>query len=118
MSYRNTGYIEVSKDIRNISFNTGTRYNYWTYNEEFLISPRLSFSYTPNWKRDIVFRLSTGIYYQSPFYKELRNPSGILNKNIKAQNQLIMFLEAIIYFINGKDLLNGQPKFIIKNLKI
>ena len=117
MSYRNTGYIEVSKDIRNISFNTGTRYNYWTYNEEFLISPRLSFSYTPNWKRDIVFRLSTGIYYQSPFYKELRNPSGILNKNIKAQKSTHYVFGSDYLFYKWKRPFKWTTEIYYKELK-
>jgi len=84
-SYRNSGYMQVSKDIGNLTINGGTRGSYWTYNEEVLMSPRLSFAYAPIWKRDIVFRAATGIYYQSPFYKELRTTQGTLNKSIKAQ---------------------------------
>ncbi len=84
-SYRNSGYIQVSKDIGILTINAGTRGSYWTYNEELLMSPRASLAYAPIWEKDVVFRAATGIYYQSPFYKELRTPEGILNRNIKAQ---------------------------------
>ena len=84
-SYRNSGYMQFSKDINNITINAGTRGSYWTYNEELLLSPRATIAYAPLWKKDIVFRAASGIYYQSPFYKELRTPEGTLNSNIKAQ---------------------------------
>jgi len=84
-SYRNSGYMQFSKDINNITINAGTRGSYWTYNEELLLSPRATIAYAPLWEKDIVFRAASGIYYQSPFYKELRTPEGTLNHNIKAQ---------------------------------
>ena len=84
-SYRNTSYMQISKDIGTLTINGGTRGSYWTYNEELLLSPRLSLAYAPMWEKDIVFRAASGIYYQSPFYKELRTPEGTLNNNIKAQ---------------------------------
>ena len=84
-SYRNSGYMQFSKDINNITINAGTRGSYWTYNEELLLSPRAAIAYAPLWEKDIVFRAASGIYYQSPFYKELRTPEGTLNHNIKAQ---------------------------------
>ena len=84
-SYRNSGYMQVSKDIGNLTLNAGTRGSYWTYNEELLLSPRASLAYAPIWEKDVVFRAATGIYYQSPFYRELRTPNGTLNHNIKAQ---------------------------------
>ena len=84
-SYRNSVYMQFSKDISNITINAGTRGSYWTYNEELLLSPRATIAYAPLWEKDIVFRAASGIYYQSPFYKELRTPEGTLNHNIKAQ---------------------------------
>ncbi|MBT5273889.1 MAG: TonB-dependent receptor plug domain-containing protein [Flavobacteriales bacterium] len=84
-SYRNSGYMQFSKDINNITINAGTRGSYWTYNEELLLSTRATIAYAPLWEKDIVFRAASGIYYQSPFYKELRTPEGTLNSNIKAQ---------------------------------
>ena len=84
-SYRNSGYMQVSKDIGSLTLNAGTRGSYWTYNEELLLSPRASLAYAPIWEKDVVFRAATGIYYQSPFYRELRTSEGTLNHNIKAQ---------------------------------
>ena len=97
-SYRNSGYIQVSKDIGNLTITGGTRGSYWTYNEELLMSPRVSLAYAPIWKKDIVFRAASGIYYQSPFYKELRTPEGTLNHNIKAQKSTHYVLGADYLF--------------------
>ena len=97
-SYRNSGYIQVSKDIGNLTITGGTRGSYWTYNEELLMSPRVSLAYAPIWKKDIVFRAASGIYYQSPFYKELRAPEGTLNHNIKAQKSTHYVLGADYLF--------------------
>ena len=96
-SYRNSGYMQFSKDINNITINAGTRGSYWTYNEELLLSPRATIAYAPLWEKDIVFRAASGIYYQSPFYKELRTPEGTLNSNIKAQKS--------IHYVMGADYL-------------
>lgn len=67
---------------------TGIRANYWDLNEQMLVSPRLTFSFRPDWKKDILFRFSTGIYHQPPFYRELRNMQGTLNYNLKAQTSI------------------------------
>ena len=97
-SYRNSGYMQVSKDIGNLTINAGTRGSYWTYNEELLMSPRASLAYAPIWEKDVVFRAASGIYYQSPFYKELRTPDGTLNSNIKAQKSTHYVLAADYLF--------------------
>ena len=97
-SYRNSGYIQVSKDIGNLTVNAGTRGSYWTYNEELLLSPRASLAYAPIWEKDVVFRAASGIYYQSPFYKELRTAEGTLNSNIKAQKSTHYVLAADYLF--------------------
>jgi len=97
-SSRNSGYMQVSKDIGNFTINAGTRGSYWTYNEELLMSPRASLAYAPIWEKDVVFRAASGIYYQSPFYKELRTPEGTLNSNIKAQKSTHYVLAADYLF--------------------
>ena len=96
-SSRQSGFIEYSKDINSFSLNAGTRSSYWSYNEELLVSPRISLAYAPNWEKDVVFRLASGIYYQSPFYKELRYPNGELNNNILSQKS--------IHYVLGSDYL-------------
>jgi|TARA_B110000263_G_scaffold245005_1_gene253912 hypothetical protein len=96
-SSRQSGYIQYSKDINNLSLNAGTRSSYWSYNEELLVSPRISLAYAPNWEKDVVFRLASGVYYQSPFYKELRYPNGELNEDISSQKS--------IHYVLGSDYL-------------
>ncbi len=85
---------ELSRNY-NISLTTGLRASYWDFNEEFLLSPRASISFKPQWKRDILFRFSSGYYYQPPFYKEMRRLDGTLNQNIKSQKS--------IHFLLGSD---------------
>jgi hypothetical protein len=63
----------------------GVRANYTFLNEELIISPRAQYSIKPDWKRDIVFRVSTGLYAQPPFYREMRDMEGNLNTQLKAQ---------------------------------
>ena len=88
-----------------------TRGSYWTFNEELLLSPRVSIAYLPNWKQDFVFRFASGIYYQSPFYKEIRNNQGILNYNVKAQKS--------IHYVLGSDYLFykwGRPFKLVSEI--
>ncbi|PNE26548.1 TonB-dependent receptor [Tannerella sp. oral taxon 808] len=81
----------------------GLRASYWSYNRELLISPRASVGFIPTANQDITLRLATGLYSQSPFYKELRveqqdaggNTVVRLNSDLKAQRS--------IHFILGGD---------------
>ena len=116
-SYRNSGYIQVSKDIGNLTITGGTRGSYWTYNEELLMSPRVSLAYAPIWKKDIVFRAASGIYYQSPFYKELRTPKGTLNHNIKAQKSTHYVLGADYLFYSWGRPFKWITEVYYKNLE-
>ncbi|MCU7550051.1 TonB-dependent receptor [Chitinophagaceae bacterium LB-8] len=63
----------------------GLRFNYNDLNKEFLLSPRLSASWKPDWERDIIFRAAVGAYHQPPFYRELRRYDGSVNTQVKAQ---------------------------------
>ncbi len=84
----------------------GVRANYWDFNDELLISPRMSLAWFPDWKRNFGFRLATGIYYQAPFYKEIRdtivNKNGnvevFLNNKLKAPRSSQILLGADYYF--------------------
>ena len=97
-SYRNSAYLQYSKDIGNFSLTSGMRGNYWTFNEELILSPRISLSYIPNWEKDVVFRSAAGIYYQPAFYKELRDFDGTINRDIKAQKSTHYILGADYLF--------------------
>ena len=96
-SVRNSAYLQINKEIGNFSINAGTRASYWSFNNEKLISPRLNIAYIPLWEKDVVFRAATGIYYQSPFYRELRNMDGELNPDIESQKST--------HFVLGSDYL-------------
>ena len=69
----------------NITFTYGVRSSFWDVNKEVTISPRTQFSIKPKWRRNIIFKAAAGIYHQPPFYRELRNDAGVLNRNLKAQ---------------------------------
>lgn len=90
------------RDSSLLIFTAGVRGNYWTYNEQLLFSPRLTFSYKPNWKRDWLFKFSTGIYDQPPFYRELRGIDGTINQNLKAQRSLQFVLTSDYNFYMWK----------------
>ena len=84
----------------------GGRLQWWSWNNEVLPSPRASVEWIPGWKRDLCFRLATGLYYQAPFYKELRDTVtdalGItrirLNKDLRAQRSVHVVLGGDYYF--------------------
>lgn len=79
--------------------NVGARVHNWTVNGEGIesnnqtvISPRAQFAIKPNWKKDMLFRIGTGLYYQPPFYRELRDSSGTVRPNVKAQKSFHIVL--------------------------
>jgi hypothetical protein len=90
---RNTYTFERDSVIYFVS--GGIRASWWDFNGQLNLSPRINLSVKPNWKRDIVFRLASGYYYQPPFYRELIYPDGRLNKDVKAQRS--------IHFVIGGD---------------
>lgn len=80
--------------------NGGLRFSYWDFNKEFLVSPRVNASFIPEANNSLAFRFATGLYYQSPFYKEYRMPvvdeKGnniiVLNDEIKSQRSYQIIL--------------------------
>lgn len=86
-----------------ISLNYGARLSYWDWNKEWLFSPRVSMGYVPAGNDNLTFRLATGLYYQRPYYKELKdtvttNGSTVveLNRRIKSQRSF-QVLAAVEY---------------------
>lgn len=84
------------------TLNYGIRFSHWNFNKESIISPRISLGIVPAFNHDVTMRFATGIYYQAPFYKELRDTTTIngityatLNNKIKSQRS--------IHFIAGFD---------------
>lgn len=88
--------VRIPTSLGYLSLNGGLRLSYWDYNKEFLISPRVSVGLVPDRNANWTFRLATGLYYQSPFYKEYRmavddgqgNQIIQLNPDIKSQRRL------------------------------
>ena len=84
------------------TLNYGVRFSHWNFNRESIVSPRVSLGIIPSWNQNITMRFATGLYYQAPFYKELRDTSTVngityatLNEKIKSQRS--------IHFIAGYD---------------
>ena len=74
------------------TLNYGLRMSNWSFNRETIVSPRVSLSMVPAFNPDYTFRLATGLYYQAPFYKEMRDTvtrnnmtTATLNEKIKSQ---------------------------------
>ena len=76
-----------------LTLNAGLRLSYWSFNKELLLSPRVTVGFIPEKSPSWAFRFATGLYYQSPFYKEYRVPVSDdkgnqtieLNTDIKSQ---------------------------------
>lgn len=77
---------ELETEKNTYMFTAGIRGNYWSFNNQFLVSPRAGIALEPKWKQDIIFRASGGIYHQPPFFREMIRRNGSINKNIKAQS--------------------------------
>jgi hypothetical protein len=79
--------------------NAGVRAHNWTVSgqdiqstTQTVFSPRGQVSLKPNWDRDMLFRLSGGVYHQPPFYRELRDSTGTVRPGVKAQKSIHMVL--------------------------
>ncbi|HCC87198.1 MAG TPA: TonB-dependent receptor, partial [Prevotella sp.] len=93
------------------TLNYGLRFSHWNYNHESILSPRVSLGIIPSFNHNVTLRFATGLYYQSPFFKELRDTSTVdhatyatLNRKIKSQRS--------IHFIAGMDYrfrMNNRP---------
>ena len=93
---RFSGYVQLGTqktyNHADVYYNIGIRSHHWTVSgtgvekvSQTVFSPRAQFAIKPDWQKDVVFRLSTGIYHQPPFYRELRDSSGTIQPNVKAQ---------------------------------
>jgi hypothetical protein len=96
--------IHLIQTAQDLQLQLGIRYHYNTLNKESLISPRAQLSWKPNWKRDMLFRLATGVYNQPPFYREFRKYNGNINTSILAQKS-IQFVGGMDYQFKG---MNGR----------
>ncbi|MFP4846308.1 TonB-dependent receptor [Winogradskyella sp. PE311] len=82
-----------------VFYNVGVRAHNWTVSGEGIesstqtvFSPRAQFAIKPDWDKDMLFRVAGGLYYQPPFYRELRDSSGVVRPNVKAQKSFHIVL--------------------------
>lgn len=80
-------------------YNAGIRMHNWSVkgdgissSNQTVVSPRAQFAIKPNWKKDMLFRAAAGLYYQPPFYRELRDSMGMVQPNVKAQKSFHLVL--------------------------
>ena len=106
-SHRIEAYIQdvyhFNKRDNFFTLNYGIRLANWSFNKETIVSPRASIAFVPAFNHDLTFRFATGLYYQAPFYKEMRDTitqdgmtRAVLNENIKSQRSL-QFIAAMDY---------------------
>jgi len=107
-SRRIEGYIQdtyrwQSANESFFTLNYGVRFSNWSWNHETTVSPRASLAVIPAFNNDITFRFATGLYYQAPFFKEMRDTTTVggrtvvtLNDHIKSQRSL-QFIAAFDY---------------------
>ena len=130
-SNRASAYIQdtwrIQSPIGYFNINGGVRMSYWTYNKELLVSPRVNVGFVPDKAPRWAFRFATGLYYQSPFFKEFRMPVTdedgntviVLNDKIKSQRSFQFILGADYTFraFNRPFKLSGEAYYkILGNL--
>ena len=88
-------YVQWSKNSNigatEIYSNAGVRLHGWSIDNQkmnFVFSPRFQIGIKPDWKKDMIFKLSGGVYHQPPFYRELRDYNGEINYGVKAQRSI------------------------------
>ena len=118
------------------TLNYGVRFSHWNFNRESIVSPRASLTIVPAFNNDVTFRLAAGLYYQAPFFKELRDTSTVngityatLNKKIKSQRS-VHFIGAMDYRFKMKEqnfrfsaeayykLLSNLVPYSVSNVKV
>ncbi len=101
-----------------LTVNGGLRLSYWSFNKEFLLSPRITVGFVPERAPSWALRFATGLYYQAPFYKEYRlpvtddkgNQTILLNNEIKSQRSFHLIAGADYTFraLNRPFKLSGE----------
>lgn len=107
-SNRLAGFIQHNYSIsEQTTFTSGLRTGYWSLNNETIFSPRFQLTHKSVDNPDIIYKFSAGVYNQPPFYREMRDFNGKINRNLKSQKSL--------HFIAGRETsfkyLNRKFKF-------
>jgi len=96
-SNRYSGYLQdtwVIGDTSRLEINYGARFQYWDINKKFIITPRVQLRYIPSVKGHFELKAAAGMYYQQPFYREMKNLKGDINLNLKPQKSAHFILGA------------------------
>lgn len=99
LNHRLEAYAQNTSNIGSGNSHTlhyGLRLHYFSLNRQWLLSPRMQYAFRPDWKKDVVFTVATGLYSQSPLYREYRSLSGEIRPDVLAQKSW--------HFITGADL--------------
>jgi len=101
-SDRVSGYYEqkwlLNADSSEISISDGIRANYWDMNRQLIVSPRATVSYKPKHHPNLLLRFSTGYYSQPPFFREMLDFNGNINRDLKAQTSIHFVLASQVDF--------------------
>lgn len=89
-SSRMTGFVQntftwIKDSVSDLRLTVGVRGGYWSLNKELFVTPRVQLLYKPMKGKDVSFRLAGGLYYQPPFYRELRSLQGTIDSTLLAQ---------------------------------
>ena len=84
------------------TLNYGVRMSHWNFNRETILSPRVSLAIIPANHENTTFRLAAGLYYQAPFFKELRDTTTVNGVTVASLNEKIKSQRSI-HFIAGYD---------------
>ncbi len=92
----------------------GLRFSHWSFNKETTVSPRASLAIVPSWNNNVTMRFAAGMYYQAPFYKELRDTMKLGNATVAVLNNKIkspLSIQFIAAFDYRFRMLNRPFKF-------
>ncbi len=85
----------LALDKHDLTYTLGVRSHHWVLQgdgierkAQWALSPRVQVSFKPDWGKDILFRMSSGVYQQPPFYRELRNAEGVIIPDVEAQKSV------------------------------
>jgi hypothetical protein len=76
----------------------GVRTLYLDQTRKWYVSPRAGVVARPDWEQNMIFYLSSGVYYQPAFLRELTDFSGNLNREIKPQKAIHIVMGADYQF--------------------
>ncbi len=87
-AYIQDSYTSLGSEGEELRLTLGSRLSYSDLNRDLNISPRFQLLYRPVGKKDISYKLAGGLYYQTPFYRELRRRDGTINTDLRAQRSV------------------------------